>query len=145
MYSLFGYYFIYDAWENRLVKMIPTLPEIPEYVKSKVPGLMDLNLDLLSRDNDIITVALSHYYERNGDLIADPDMVIRIDTNTETVEALSYQDTYIYREVYENGNRVDVKAKKELNEFVLQWLTNLIDQGHKLTGLSSLPSGMSGT
>lgn len=59
-------------------------------------------------------------------------MVIRIDTKTETVEALSCQDTYTYREVYQEGNGVDVKAKKELNEFLLQWLTNLIDQGHLL-------------
>jgi hypothetical protein len=34
--------------------------------------------------------------------------------------------------VYQEGNGVDVKAKKELNEFLLQWLTNLIDQGHLL-------------
>ena len=59
-------------------------------------------------------------------------MVITIDTKTETVEALSYQDTYIYREVYPEGGQTDVRAKKELNEFLLQWLTNLIDQGHKL-------------
>ena len=60
-------------------------------------------------------------------LIPDPDMVIRIDTETETVEALTFQDTYTYREVYLDRNRVDLKAKKELNEFLLQWLTNLID------------------
>jgi len=59
-------------------------------------------------------------------------MVIRIDTKTETVEALTFQDTYVYREVYLDRNRVDLKAKKELNEFLLQWLTNLIDQGHTL-------------
>ena len=93
---------------------------------------MDLNLDLLSRDDEIITVALSHYYEQNGDLIADPDMVVRIDTKAETVEALTFQDTYTYREVYPDGSAVDLTAKKELNEFLLQWLTNLFDQGHKL-------------
>jgi uncharacterized protein YqiB (DUF1249 family) len=116
----------------KLSVLIPTLPEVPEYVKSQVPEFMDLNLDLLSRNDERITVALSHYYEQNGDLIADPDMVVRIDTKSETVEALTFQDMYTYREVYLDGNRVDVKAKNELNEFLLQWLTNLIDQGHKL-------------
>jgi uncharacterized protein YqiB (DUF1249 family) len=123
---------LYHTLYRKLTVLIPTLPEVPEYVKSQVPGFMDLNLDLLSRDGEIITVALSHYYEQNGDLIADPDMVVRIDTKTETVEALTFQDTYTYREVYLDGKRVDVKAKKELNEFLLHWLTNLIDQGHKL-------------
>jgi uncharacterized protein YqiB (DUF1249 family) len=79
-----------------------------------------------------ITVALSHYYEQNGDLIGDPDMVLRIDTKTETVEALIFQDTYTYREVYPDGSAVGLKAKKGLNAFLLQWLTNLIDQAHKL-------------
>jgi uncharacterized protein YqiB (DUF1249 family) len=117
---------------RKLTVLIPTLPHVPEYGKSQVPGLMDLNLDLLSRNDEIITVALSHYYEQNGDLIADPDMVVRIDTNAETVEALTFQDTCTYREVYLDGNRVDVKAKRELNAFLVQWLTNLIDQGHRL-------------
>ncbi|MCI0401371.1 MAG: hypothetical protein L0Z68_08750 [Gammaproteobacteria bacterium] len=71
----------------------PHLPQVPEYAKSQVPGFMDLNLDLLSRNDEIITVALSHYYEQNGDLILDPDIVIRIDTKNDTVEAVTFQDT----------------------------------------------------
>jgi hypothetical protein len=50
---------------RKLTVLIPTLPQVPEYVKSQVPGFMDLNLDLLSRNDEIITVALSHYYEQN--------------------------------------------------------------------------------
>ena len=124
---------IHHTLYRKMTILIPTLPEVPEYAKSKVPGFMDLNLDLLSRNDEIITVALSHYYEQNGDLIPDPDMVIRIDTKIEAVEALTFQDTYTYREVYLDQNRVDLKVKKELNEFLLQWLTNLIGQGHKLS------------
>jgi hypothetical protein len=43
------------------------------------------------------------------------------------VGGLTFQDTYTYPEVYVDGNRVDLKAKKEVNEFLLQWLTNLIE------------------
>jgi hypothetical protein len=45
--------------------------------------------------------------------------VLRIDTRTETLEALTFQDTYTYRQVYVDGSLVDLKAKKELNEFLL--------------------------
>ena len=48
------------------------------------------------------------------------------------MEALTFQDTYTYRQVYAEGGQVYVKVKKELNEFLLHWLTNLIDQRHKL-------------
>ena len=102
---------------RKLTILIPTLPHVPEYANLKSPDSLD---------------ALNHYYEQNVDLIADSDMVVRIDTNAETVEALTFQDTYTYREVYPDGSAVDLKAKKELNEFLLHWLTNLIDQGHKL-------------
>jgi hypothetical protein len=81
---------------RKLTVLIPTLPEVPEYVKSQVPGFMDLNLDLLSRDGEIITVALSHYYEQNGDLIADPDMSELI-RRVKPCQALTFQDTYTYR------------------------------------------------
>ena len=128
---------IHHTLYRKMTILISTLPEVPEYAKSKVLRFMDLNLDLLSRNDEIITVALSHYYEQNGDLIPDPDMVIRINTKTETVEALTFQDTYVYREVYLDQNRVDLKAKKELNEFLLQWLTNLIDQGHTLVPIDT--------
>jgi uncharacterized protein DUF6908 len=52
---------------RKMAILIPALPEVPEYVKSQVPGFMDLNLDLLSRNGEMIIVALSHYYEQNGD------------------------------------------------------------------------------
>jgi hypothetical protein len=39
---------------------------------------MDLNLDIFSHNDEILTVALSHYYEQNGDLISGPDMVMEI-------------------------------------------------------------------
>ena len=83
-----------------------------------------------------MTTVITEYYilflPFSNLLICATGRSVRIDTNAETVEALTFQDTYTYREVYVNGNRVDVKAKEELNEFLLQWLTNLIDQGHKL-------------
>jgi hypothetical protein len=59
---------------RKLTVLIPAMPQVPEYAKSKVPGFMDLNLDLLSHNDEIITIALSPYYEQNGDLIPDPDM-----------------------------------------------------------------------
>lgn len=67
---------LYHTLYRKLNVLIPTLPQVWEYVKSQVPGIMDLSLDLPSRDGEIITVALSHYYEQNGDLIPDPDMVV---------------------------------------------------------------------
>jgi len=80
--------------------------------------------------------AMAHYYEQNGDLVADPDMEIKIHPELKMVEALTYQDSYGYRRVYpdsENPNLINVTAKVSLNKFLAFWLKNIITQGFKLT------------
>ena len=117
---------------HKLFDVIPDLLTIEESGKSKVEGYMDLNLDILHRRPDHIIIALSHYYRhQSGDMIPDPDMELAIYPQLEKAEALAYQDIWGYRRVYgDDGATVDVKAKRELNCFLNQWLTNLISQGH---------------
>ncbi|MGA8146778.1 MAG: DUF1249 domain-containing protein [Gallionellaceae bacterium] len=117
---------------RKLLEVIPDLLTIEESGKSKVEGFMDLNLDILHRSLDRIIIALSHYYRHpSGDMIADPDMELAVYPQREMAEALAYQDIWAYRRVYgEDGATVDAKAKRELNGFLNQWLTNLIQQGH---------------
>ena len=116
---------------KRLREVIPHLEGIAEHSKSVVPGSMDLSLDILRRGTDKTVIALSHYFKQNGDMIADPDMVIAVYPDRAMAEALSYQDSYSYREVYtDGGRRVDIRAKRDLNTFPNQWLGNLRIQGH---------------
>jgi hypothetical protein len=49
------------------------------------------------------------------------------------IEALTYQDQFGFRVVYPEPGKVDLRAKKELNQFLGQWLKNLIEQGHRLS------------
>ena len=64
-------------------------------------------------------------------MIADPDMEIRIYNDMKMAEALTYQDTYRYEEVYPQPGQVNVTLKLRLNQFLRQWLTNLQRQGFK--------------
>ena len=49
-------------------------------------------------------------------------------------EALSYQDSYMYRTVYEeNGRVVSLAIKQDLNDFLDQWFSNCLEQGHRLS------------
>ena len=125
--------FIYNNNFNKLQKIIPNLSQLPDYLKSTVPGYMDLNLDVLSREQDKLVIALSHYYKHpSGDMIPDPDMTMEVHLVNETVEALTYQDIYFYNDVYANGSK-DMKTSVDLNRFLSTWLTNLIEQGHVLS------------
>ena len=116
---------------RKLIAVVPDLLTIEGHGKSVARGLMDLNLDVIERTPEKMVIALSHYYKHpTGDMIADPDMAIAV--YRDAAEALTYQDTFGYRVVH-HGDYVDMRAKKELNVFLNQWLRNLIEQGHRIT------------
>ena len=118
---------------KRLIRVIPNLYSIKESGKSESPGFMDFNLDILQRKGDEMKIAISHYYKHpSGDMIPDPDMEILVNRKTETAEALTYQDTYGYQEVYSEDGSCNQSLQHSLNEFVLMWLNNLYEQGHKI-------------
>ena len=92
---------------------------------------MDLHVDILSKNGNVWRIAVAHNYKASGDVIPDPDIEVTVDFAAETAQAETYQDTYLYRVVD------DEKSRKELNEFLLLWLNNLIEQGHKMENSSS--------
>ena len=118
---------------KKLIQIIPDIATREEAGKSKLSSdaLMDLNLDVLSRQGNIVRIALSHYYKQNGDMVADPDMEIIINTQLMTANAMTYQDSMIFQSAEQDGG-INQKLVNSLNEFLDQWLQNCIDQGHKI-------------
>lgn len=73
-------------------------------------------------------IAISSYYEQNGDSMADPDMEFVIDTNAHRLSARIYQQDNlgIYQEVeMENDLVLDPELEEELNTFAGQWLDTI--------------------
>lgn len=134
---------IYTRIFQKLQKVIPALSDIEERGKSVIPNFMALNLDVIHKRSSRIIIALSHYYKHSsGDLIPDPDMEIAVYPAQKLAEALTYQDSDCYRRVYgDDGATEDIKAKKELNVFLDQWLSNLIEQGHHIKVESEADGG----
>ena len=112
-------------------------PSFTEDMKLKSDGFMDLNLDRLYDDGDDFTIAMAHSYTQNGDVMADPDMEIRIIPSMKMAEALSFRQDGsipINQQVYTecNGQKMEYpRLKKELNTFLSGWLLNLKKQGFK--------------
>lgn len=103
--------------------------------KSRSFNFMDFNLDYVGQNERGYYIAISHYYEQNGDLVPDPDMILRVDISMEIVEALVYRDYRTEDEVYDNymnPERFSPKMKKSQNSFLETWLKNLKKQGHKI-------------
>lgn len=133
---------IHNRLYKALLRLIPDLLSLQPATarRSKSGRYMDLHFDALAveqrRGLSWLRFSLAHYYEQNGDLVADPDMEasICLDPTWPAAEALNITQAGlgIYREVYPEENIVDVRAKKELNDFLALWLRNLHDQGHHL-------------
>ncbi|MCG7850541.1 MAG: hypothetical protein MIO93_15395, partial [ANME-2 cluster archaeon] len=104
---------IYENMFDKLVKLGIINQDgslkFDEYLKLKSGCFMDLNIDhLCHKDSeDSIVIAIAHNYIQNGDVMADPDMEIKIIPKMKMVEALSFQQDNmgIYQQVYlEDGN-----------------------------------------
>lgn len=119
---------------KKLERVMGDLAQIPAYMKFEAHGFMDLGVDRLYGDEESVTIALSHYYKQNGDMVPDPDMEVRIYPEMKIAEALTYQDSFGYQQVYPIPGKVDLRAKKELNVFLNQWLSNIIEQGFERSG-----------
>lgn len=98
------------------------------YMKLKAPGFMDLIIEKLWNNR----ISLSHYYQQNGDLMADPDVEIIVDQENEKLVAATFQQDNlgIYHKAYEGDELIDDYLAKELNEFLSEWLNNISEQGH---------------
>ena len=97
------------------------------YMKLKSAGYMDLSVDLLSDHR----IAIAHNFIQNGDLMADPDMEVKIDLSSRTAEALTFQNDClgVYQVVYPEPGKVCLALKRSLNQFLGTWLDNLKLQG----------------
>jgi len=128
---------IYHRNFRKMKKLGILLGESVEaHVKIDNEPFMPLSVQVISKTEDGVQQSLTHYYTQNGDLMADPDMLVEINYELETVEVLHYQQDGlgIFQLVYqfdENGKKTHVRAKlkRDLNKFLGQWLTNLKQQG----------------
>lgn len=108
------------------------IDRFPKSAKSERPPYMALHFDYQGRDGDKVRVALSHYYKQNGDMVPDPDMVIEVDREAQTAEALTFQNAMLYHDATtENGGRHE-RLSQSINSFLVTWLQNAIEQGHLL-------------
>jgi uncharacterized protein YqiB (DUF1249 family) len=128
---------IYETNFDRMVQLGIITPEgkptFQAAKKIKNEPYMNLNLDLISRSEDEIIIAMAHNYIQEGDVMADPDMEIKILPKMHMIEALTFQQDRlrIFQRVYLEGGRFYPNLKKDLNSFLGIWLKNLIDQGFK--------------
>lgn len=116
---------------SRLAELVPHIMDKRyRYGKLKADGFMDLSIEWISENR----IAIAHYGEQNGDVMADPDMTLYVDDEAKTVMPATYQNDYVgvYQEVYTDDGRWRPKLSRELTSFLSTWLKNIEFQAHLL-------------
>ena len=103
----------------------PLLTNSAYYMKYGTPNYMDLNIEIIGDDR----LAMSHNYVLNGDVMADPDVEFTVDKKNRMLYPQTYQqDSLQYFERVDG----DSARARELNHFMHEWLTNVVDQKYKV-------------
>ena len=124
---------VYEKIYDKLEKL--GILELKEHKKLHSEGFMDLSIDILHEDEEVKVIAMAHNYIQNGDVMADPDMEIKIHKRIKMAEALTFQqDPLLFQRVYhevDGKTFVNKKVKTQLNTFLNSWLNNIKQQGFK--------------
>lgn len=125
-----GHPFIDDSIERRNYEQfeaiaVPLLSGDAYYIKYGTPHFMDLNVEIIN-DN---RYAMSHNYELNSDLMADPDVEFTVDKDNRLLYPESYQQDNL--QFYQRVDK-DPVAAHQLNEFMDEWLNNIQENQYKV-------------
>lgn len=129
---------VYETNFDRITKLDIIIDgKIRDCARSKSCGFMDLVVERIPHLDNFNTegsqaFSIAHYFEQNGDLCKDPEMVLFLHPELNEVEAHSFQQDLppLYQEVFPAPRKVCLAHKKELNNFLRHWLNNLINQRH---------------
>lgn len=114
----------------------------PEYAAERLPDC---------EETGGIVLSLCHFFDLNGDLCQDPEMTVRLfppgmtifqqlapstDPALGRLEALDFQQAVppIYQRIYPKPGSYYRSLRRDLNDFLGQWLRNLEAQGHRPVG-----------
>ncbi|MCL2253083.1 MAG: SNF2-related protein [Lachnospiraceae bacterium] len=100
------------------------------YLHLESEGCEPLSVERLDGNRNYLLISIMHTFVQNGDLMRDPDMVIEINLDEQTVNSKSYELSSIgsYKDV-NAGDTPNLKLQRELNSFLTTWLENIGEQG----------------
>ncbi|GEM_PF-933549 len=117
----------YSAIE-RLVGPVEKFLDGYHHLKLESSGFMPLCIEHVGSNQ----ISLAHYYEQNGDLMRDPDVVMEIDLANKGAFPLTYQQDGLglYQEIYiydKTGKKTQFRPRlqKSIESFMVTWFENI--------------------
>ncbi len=130
--SFAGLMSVYESNFLRLLNLIPELERLDGCYRSRVAGDCDLHLEILQRERYTLTMSMTYYFSNETEIVADPDMLLRIYFDGQLAEAMSlgkdHRHVEFRRLFRAHGNELGRRWTR--NIILNKWLEYLLDQGH---------------
>lgn len=115
---------------------------VQDHYQAKAPGFMDLHIERIRDDyscGPFEAWSICHYFEQNGDLCQDPEMLLLADHQRRQLYPAWFQMAIppVFRRSIEQVSATGLSYRpKELldqQNFLAMWLHNIRAQGFKVT------------
>jgi len=93
---------------------------------------MRFTFESIGEDEKYRFFAMAHYYEQNGDLVADPDIEFAVHKKTGDLIPMGIMQMGMYkRYFYPDTMKINMAGSKSLMSFLNMWSGNLVSQGFR--------------
>ena len=134
-----GYVSLMDLYEDnylRFRKLVSDLDAIADRAISVVPGHMDLHLQIVERSKFTTTVRMTYHFFEGQQLIAEPDLKLRIYHDARLVEVLAGHLKH-GRQRLDHLPATALKLKWRLNRLLYKWLGYCLHLGHEFSEMTA--------
>lgn len=119
------------AINNKATQIFNKLISLDKTKVQNNDSFMAVHIEMISEIKDGKIYSLAHYYEQNGDLMADPEMEFLIKPNHLEIYPLTFRQDNLgmhQQAVYfENGRaaKYNPRLQKDFVVFANEWLNNI--------------------
>lgn len=124
---------MYEANYIRIRKLCGDKLSMPPVAVSRVLGVMDLHLQVLTQTRYTATIALTYYFaDAEAGLLAYPNIKLRIyyDSLQAEVFSQSYRCQTLGSNAFGHGTGSSLLKRWRMNRFLFKWLSYCDRQGH---------------
>lgn len=130
-----GYVSLMDLYENNFIrfkKLVPRIEEIQQCAVSRVPGCLDVHIEVIERSEYTTTLCMTYLFDDGKEDIAEPDLKLRVYHDAGLVEVVAGHLKH-GRQRLDHLPATALKLKWRLNRFLYKWLGYCLHLGHEFT------------
>ena len=131
--SFAGLMELYESNYIRLRNLAPELDAMAEHAVSRIPGALDLHLQLLECCRFTTTLGLTYHFHEEDGAFPAPDIRVRIYHDAQVAEVISCgrRRGRRHAEYDRLHHSYSIMEKWRMNRFLHKWLGYCLRQGHR--------------